>query len=322
MANWVVKNENQEKTIGKFESREDAIDATLKLVSERFTNIKDIVDNTLRQQHTEICKNFIEKFRDFPNSRTANLLGLFADYYEAYDEGETWIEESEFHAEWKATETTIFTIKFGDDLAIETNIWTPEDANYYFILVGNKSERLQYSIQNTLPEFANIFLVYNVLSKRPQSRSEIRKNIVEEYGKDGYGYDIDLCEDTISNHIHSLQALGIPIYEKQLPSNEKLIKKALIDEFGDEFREGFYIDNSRPISCDYSKISPRVYVMLVYLVLKESDESHPLPTQQAIVDAVYNKFGTKIKRSNVKNYIDILTELNVWIEHDKSGYWM
>lgn len=320
MANWIVKN--KEKTIGEFDSREEAINETLKLISEHFTNIKDIVDNALRQQHTEICKNYIEKFRDFPKLRTANLLGLFADYCEAYDEGESWIEESEFHADWQATDTTIFTIKFGNDLSIEANIWTPEDANYYFILVRNKSERLQYSIQNTLPEIANIFLVYNVLSKRPQSRADIRKNIVDKYGKDGYGYDIDLCEDTISNHIHALQTLGIPIYEKQLPSNEKLIKKALVDEFGDEFREGFYIDNSRPISCDYSKISPRVYVMLVYLVLKESDEAHPLPTQQAIADAVYSKFGTKIKRQNVKNYIDILRELNVWIEHDKSGYWM
>ena len=180
MSTWVVKNENQEKPIGKFESREDAIDATLKLVSEHFTNIKDIVDNALRQQHTEICKNYIEKFRDFPKLRTANLLGLFADYCEAYDEGESWIEESEFHAKWNATDTTIFTIKFGNDLCIETNIWTPEDANYYFILVRNKSERLQYSIQNTLPEIANIFLVYNVLSKRPrpQSRADIRKKLL------------------------------------------------------------------------------------------------------------------------------------------------
>lgn len=62
--------------------------------------------------------------------------------------------------------------------------------------------------------------------------------------------------------------------------------------------------------------------MLVYLTLKEIDKSHALSTQQQIIDAVKNKFGITLQRQKVKNYLELLIELDSGIQHDKAGYWM
>jgi hypothetical protein len=205
-----------------------------------------------------------------------------------------------------------------------------EDAeDEYFLFARNKKERIRYSLyeKETLSPMANIFLVYEALTTTPQIRAEIKDNICREHGMRAGIYDrsryvVDISEDTISNHIHTLQKLGIPIYERKLNPEDKKNQAALIAIRGDEYKDGFYLDYSRPLTPDYSNIKPGSYIMLVYLTLKEIDKAHALSTQQEIIDAVYNKFGIKLQRQKVKNYLDLLIELGSGIQHDKSGYWM
>jgi hypothetical protein len=113
--------------------------------------------------------------------------------------------------------------------------------------------------------------------------------------------------------VTALQQLGIPVYKKTLSPKERE---------GEGLEEGFYLDYEKPIAPDYSNIKPGSYMMLVYLTLKEIDKAHALSTQQEIIDTVYNKFGIKLQRQKVKNYLDLLIELGSGIQHDKSGYWM
>jgi hypothetical protein len=175
---------------------------------------------------------------------------------------------------------------------------------------------------------ANIFLVYEALTTAPQLRKEIRERIIrkrggrDHSGYEGSGYEINLSEDTVSNHIHTLQKLGIPIYERNLSVGDKKNQGILMAIHGNEYKDGFYLDNERPLTPDYSNLKPGSYIMLVYLTLKEIDKAHALSTQQQIIDAVYNKFGIKLQRQKVKNYLDLLIELGSGIKHDKSGYWM
>ena len=176
---------------------------------------------------------------------------------------------------------------------------------------------------------ANIFLVYEALTTTPQLRKEIRERIIRKHGGrdslgyEGSGYEINLSEDTISNHIHTLQKLGIPIYERNLSVVDKKNQASLMAIYGDEYKDGFYLDNERPLQTNYSNlIKPGSYIMLVYLTLKEIDRAHALSTQQQIIDAVYNKFGITLQRQKVKNYLDLLIELGSGIQHDESGYWM
>ena len=119
-----------------------------------------------------------------------------------------------------------------------------------------------------------------------------------------------------------MQKLGIPIYERELNPEDKKNQVALIAIRGDEYKDGFYLDHDRPLTPDYSNIKPESYIMLVYLTLKEIDKAHALSTQQQIIDAVKNKFGITLQRQKVKNYLDLLNDLDAGIKKDKNGYWM
>lgn len=141
-------------------------------------------------------------------------------------------------------------------------------------------------------------------------------------GYEGSGYEINISEDTISNHIHALQKLGIPICERNLSVVDKKNQASLMAIYGDEYKDGFYLDYEKQIEPDYSNLKPGSYIMLVYLTLKEIDKSHALSTQQQIIDAVKNKFGITLQRQKVKNYLELLIELDSGIQHDKAGYWM
>ena len=175
---------------------------------------------------------------------------------------------------------------------------------------------------------ANIFFVYEALTTTPQLRKEIREKIIRKHGDVdnwGYecsGYEINITEDTISNHIRALQKLGIPIYKRKLAPEDKKNQAALIAIRGEEYKDGFYLDYDRPITPDYSKLKPGSYIMLVYLTLKEIDKAHALSTQQQVIDAVKNEFGITLQRQQVRSYLDLLIELGSGIKHDKTGYWM
>lgn len=201
----------------------------------------------------------------------------------------------------------------------------------YFLFARNKKECIRYSLyeKEPLSPMANIFLVYEALTNTPQLRKEIRERIIrkrggrDNSGYEGSGYEINLSEDTISNHIHTLQKLGIPIYERKLNPEDKKNQAALIAIRGDEYKDGFYLDYDRPLEPNYSNLKSRSYIMLVYLTLKEIDKAHALSTQQQIIDAVKNKFGITLQRQKVKNYLDLLIELGSGIQHDDAaGYWM
>ena len=188
---------------------------------------------------------------------------------------------------------------------------------------------MKYSLFNEteLPQYANAFLVYQALTTTPQLRREIRSRIVQRYRRDGSGYEcsgyeINLSDDTISNQIHALQKLGIPIYKRSINAKDKKNQETLIAIYGDKYKDGYYLDYDRPLTPDYSNLKAGSYVVLVYLTLKEIDRAHALPTQQAVVDAVRGKFGVTLQRKYAKNYLDLLIELGTGIKHDKAGYWM
>jgi hypothetical protein len=216
-----------------------------------------------------------------------------------------------------------------NSISIETNIWD-EDAQSYFLFARTKNEHIKYSLyeRQALPSVANSFLVYQALTNTPQLRKEIRERIIrkrggrDNSGYEGSGYEINLSEDTISNHIHTLQKLGIPIYERNLSVGDKKNQVILMAIHGNEYKDGFYLDYDRPLQPNYSNLKPGSYIMLVYLTLKEIDQVHAISTQQEIIDAVYNKFGIKLQRQKVKNYLDLLIELGSGVKHDKSGYWI
>lgn len=324
--NWILKIDGENDRIGAFKTLNECVDEALRLISERFVNIEAIIDDVLKQKHTKTCHKLIENLRDIRNLRTADVHTAFEDYLG--DEVEC-IEENSFLAEWNCG--TIFSVSFGSDrkaLFIETNIWE-EKAESYFLFIRTKTDRIKYSFLevSTIPSYANIFLVYQALTTIPQSRKEIQETIFQRYGLDqtGYecsGYDCVLSEDTISNQIHALRRLGIPVYERRLAPKDRECQGVLMEQFGNEYKEGFYLDYSRPLVPDYAKCKNREKIMLVYLTLKEIDKEHAIPTQQAIIDAVYDKFGVKLQRQKVKNYIDVLSEFNASIRYDEAGYWM
>lgn len=239
-------------------------------------------------------------------------------------------EDGIFHVE---TNSGILCADLVHKFRIETNVFD-QDAEYIFVSVkietNDKVYRVRLDIKQCFspPSIANIYLVYDAIknANSPLGREEIKKAIFDKYRYDKFNYEkslsnVTISDDTITNQIHALQNLGIPIHLKRLSRYDK--KKAqTVDEFARDNKEGFYIDWNNPITPDYSKCTPRGYIMLVYLVLKDTDREHTLLTQKAIVDAVQNRFGIKLQRQRVKQYIDILTELDVNIEQDEAGYWM
>ena len=325
---WILKIDGANNDLGNFKTKEEGIDAAFELISEKFTNISETIDEVLKQRHTKDCRALIEKFKDIKSLRTNN----FYDVFDNYLDGVTSIEENFFKAElnWN----TIFSFSFGktfDEFYLETNMLDEDAEDDYFLFARAKNERVRYSLyeKETLPPVANSFLVYQALvsTATPQLRKEIREKIIRKHGGrdssgyEGSGYEINLSEDTISNQIHALQTLGIPIYERSISVEDKKNQAALMSIYGDKYKDGYYIDNDRPLTPDYSNLEPRSYIMLVYLTLKEIDRAHALTTQQAVIDAVYNKFGVTLQRQKVKNYLDILIELDSGIHHDEYGYW-
>ena len=324
---WILKIDGATDNLGIFKTKEEGIDTAFRLISEKFSSISETIDEILKQRHTKAGRFLIEKFKDIKNLRSTDFYEVFDNYLD----GETTIEENFFKAElsWN----TLFSFSFGktlDDFHLETNM-LDEDSEYdYFLFARNKNDRIRYSLyeKEVLSSMANIFLVYETLTTTPQLRKEIREKILHKHegrdmsGYEGSGYEINITEDTIGNHIHTLQKLGIPIYEKKLNPEDKKNQAALIAIRGDEYKDGFYLDNERPLEPDYSNLKPGSYIMLVYLTLKGIDKAHALSTQQQIIDAVKNKFGITLQRQKVKNYLDILMELGSGIKHDTTGYWM
>ena len=324
---WMLKIDGANDNLGIFKTKEEGIDAAFKLISEKFTNISKTIDEVLKQRHTKDCRALIEKFKDIKSLRAND----FYDVFDNYLDGVTTIEENFFKAElnWN----TIFSFSFGktlDDFYLETNMLDEDAEDDYFLFARTKNERIRYSLyeKETLSPMANIFLVYEALTTTPQLRKEIRERIIRKYGGrdhsgyEGSGYEINLSEDTISNQIHALQTLGIPIYERSISVEDKKNQAALMSIYGDKYKDGYYIDNDRPITPDYSKLKPGSYIMLVYLTLKEIDRTHALPTQQAVIDAVRDKFGITLQRQKAKNYLDLLNDLGAGVKHDNVGYWM
>ena len=326
---WILKIDGANNDLGNFKTKEEGIDAAFKLISEKFTNISETIDEVLKQRHTKDCRALIEKFKDIQSLREND----FYDVFDNYLDGVTTIEENFFKAElnWN----TIFSFSFGktlDDFYLETNMLDEDAEDHYFLFARTKNERIRYSLyeRETLPTVANSFLVYQALmaTSTPQLRKEIRENIIRKHGGrdcsgyEGSGYEINLSDDTISNQIRALQKLGIPIYERNISVGDKENQATLISIYGDKYKDGYYIDNDRPITPDYSKLKPGSYIMLIYLTFKEIDRAHALPTQQAVIDAVYNKFGITLQRQKVKNYLDLLNDLDAGIKKDKNGYWM
>ena len=323
---WKVKIDGENDNLGKFNSCEKGIDEALRVVDSRFVGISVIINNELTKRHTKICKSVIRKLCDFKKLRISNIRALLNEYE---DESEYYfphntIEEGSFTAEMP--EDSILTVRFGDALHIETNILGDKPENEeYFIFVSDKTNSIKLYINKIIPKFANMFLVYKTLTTVPQTRAEIRSKIIYEYGKgnsNGAWFDIDISDDTISNQIKALKDLGFPIYDRRLNESDRKIQDDLIYLYGNQYKEGFYLDYNRPLVPDYSKLKPGSYIMLVYLTLKEIDKAHAFSTQQEIIDAVKNKFGVTLQRQKVKNYLDLLIELGFGIQRDKSGYWM
>ena len=323
---WIVKFDGTNDELGKFDSCEEGIDGALRFLSTNFVGMCDIINNELNKHHTKICESVIQKFLDFEKLRTSNIRALLNEYEDKseYYFPHNTIEEGSFTAEMP--EDSILTVRFGDALHIETNILGDKPENEeYFIFVSDKTNSIKLYINKIMPQIANIFLVYKALTTVPQTRAEIRSKIIYEYGKgnsNGAWFDIDISDDTISNQIKALKDLGFPIYDRRLNESDRKIQDDLIYLYGNQYKEGFYLDYNRPITPDYSKLKPGSYIMLVYLTLKEIDKAHALSTQQEIIDAVKNKFGVTLQRQKVKNYLDLLIELGSGIQHDEVGYWM
>ena len=323
---WIVKIDETNKELGKFDSCEKGIDEALHVVNSRFVGISNIINNELTKRHTEICKSVISELFDFEKLRNSNIRALLNEYEDKseYYFPHNTIEEGSFTAEMP--EDSILTVRFGDALHIETNILGDKPENEeYFIFVSDKTNSIKLYINKIMPKVANMFLVYKTLTTVPQTRTEIRSKIIYEYGKgnsNGAWFDIDISDDTISNQIKVLKDLGFPIYDKRLNEYDRANQDVLIYLYGNQYKEGFYLDYNRPLVPDYSKLKSGSYIMLVYLTLKEIDKAHALSTQQEIIDAVKNKFGVTLQRQKVKKYLDILKELDSGIKHDESGYWM
>lgn len=323
---WAVKIDGENDNLGEFNSREKGIDEALHVVNSRFVGISDIINNELTKRHTGICKSVISKLFDFEKLRISNIRALLNEYEEknGYCFPHNTIEEDSFIAEMP--KDSILTVRFGDALHIETNILGDKPENEeYFIFVSDKTNSIKLYINKIMPKVANMFLIYKTLTTVLQTRTEIRSKIIYEYGKgnsNGAWFDIDISDDTISNQIKVLKDLGFPIYDKRLNEYDRANQDVLIYLYGNQYKEGFYLDYNRPLVPDYSKLKSGSYIMLVYLIFKEHDKSNPLPTQQAVVDAVYAKFGKKIKRQNIPNYIEGLRILDVEIKHDNTGYWL
>lgn len=328
---WILKIDGATDNLGIFKTKEEGIDAAFRLISEKFSSIYETIDEVLKQRHTKAVRSLIEKFKDIKNLRSTDFYEVFDNYLD----GETTIEENFFKAELnRNTRDTIFSFSFGktlDDFYLETNMLNEDAEDGYFLFARTKNERVRYSLyeKETLPTIANSFLVYQALmaTTTPQLRKEIRENIIRKHGcgecsrYECSGYEINLSEDTISNQIHALQKLGIPIYERSISVEDKKNQVILMAIHGNEYKDGFYLDYDRPITPNYSNLKPGTYIMLVYLTLKEIDRAHALSTQQQIIDAVKNKFGITLQRQKVKNYLDLLMEL-AGIQHDEAGYWI
>ena len=323
---WIVKFDGTNDELGKFNSCEKGIDEALRVVDSHFVGISDIINNELTKCHTEICKSIISELFDFEKLRNSNIRALLNEYEDKseYYFPHNTIEEGSFTAEMP--EDSILTVRFGDALHIETNILGDKpESEEYFIFVSDKTNSMKLYINKIMPQIANIFLVYKALTTVPQTRAEIRSKIIYEYGKgnsNGAWFDIDISDNTISNQIKVLKDLGFPIYDKRLNEYDRANQDDLIYLYGNQYKEGFYLDYNKPITPDYSKLKPGSYILLVYLTLKEIDKAHAFSTQQEIIDAVKNKFGVTLQRQKVKNYLDLLIELGSGIKHDESGYWM
>lgn len=328
---WIIKIDGASDNLGTFKTKEEGIDTAFKLISEKFTNISETIDDVLKQRHTNACKALIEKFKDIENLRTFDFFDILCKVFNEHghdmcDEN-VLIKENSFMAEMDRHGSTIFSFFFGktfDDFHLETNMLDEDAEDEYFLFASTKDKRIKYSLdkKETLSPIANCFLVYDALTTSPQLRRELTEKIFHKYNSSPWGYEINLYEDTISNQIHALQKLGIPIYERNISVKDKENQATLISIYGDKYKDGYYIDNDRPITPDYSNLKPGSYIMLLYLTLKEIDKAHTLSTQQEIIDAVKNKFGITLQRQKVKNYLDLLIELRSGIQRDKSGYWM
>lgn len=320
MANWIVKIENQDKALGTFDTCESGVKMALRSILDRFPNIPDIVSDVLAQNaNRKTSAAIIKPFLDFANIGESDIPGLVYDFCESKNtskfKGVNFTGSIDF--------PVFHEFNFGNgELCVETNIWSVNDESSYFIRVITRNDEIKCYVNKSVSDVANIFLVYKALSEIPQSRAEIQATIIDEYGLSRNGYDISLSNDTISNQIKALKYLGIPIYRRSISIEDKEEQASLISIYGDKYKDGYYIDNDRPLTPDYSKLKPGSYIMLVYLTLKEIDRAHALPTQQAVIDAVRDKFGIKLQRQKVKKYIDVLNELGAGVKHDNVGYWM
>ena len=322
MENWVLKVENQSESLGKFKTAEEGIDKALQLVVNEFPTLSDILRDTLdKNTNKKFSSAIIRAFCDFENIRTLDIQTLVNDFCDENDV--CGFEGINFSVRYDSP--YFYEFNFGE-LRIETNIWAPDEVISYVIFVRNKEKEIKFLINRTLSDVVNSFLVYKALSERHQSRSEIRSNIMLDQLQYSRGYNIDISEDTISEQIKALRYLGVPIYEKKINDAERRRQESLsaFDRgmINESDKPGFYIDYSKPITSDYSKIKAGLYIMLVYFIFQEHNKLNPLPTQQAIVDAIYEKFGKKIKRQNISNYIEGLRTLDVEIKHDNTGYWL
>ena len=231
MENWIVKIEGENKTIGKFNTLEKGIDCALRAILEKHPCITQIFNDTLaKNTNKKTCSAIIRAFLDFTKIGNSNIPSLISTFCEAKGISRFGGVDFKTRIEPDYSSPLFYEFHFGDnELKVETNIWSPnDDESSYFIHITTQTDNIKFYINKTISEIANIYLVYKVLSEKHQARADILATIRTKFGLASNGYDIDLSEDTISNQIHALQKLGIPIYEKRI--NENAILLALLSQ--------------------------------------------------------------------------------------------
>jgi hypothetical protein len=144
---WVLKIGNEGKPIKRFKSRAHGIDEAAKLITNRFTNIPEIIDETLKYKHTKMLTNLIKQFRNFSCLRNIDVLDWVEDYNQCYDQiCDDLIEENSFRLE---KNNDICSLTFGnangDSLHVETDIWGEENKNNYQYVRHNRYHALLIS---------------------------------------------------------------------------------------------------------------------------------------------------------------------------------
>lgn len=314
--------ENGSSTCATYDSLRDAEISAIRTIVEKIPDIKDVIDEVLKERHTEIATKMIETvkkyFYDYESYTYTAFSDLFDEYYDAFGI-ENRIKEGLFSAE---AEASIYCLDFARKLHIESNLWDPMTYSelsegyisqyaskvYIYAKLGTVETEITIDAYEesevVLPRGMNAILVHRVLTEAtsPLTRKEICDKIFAKTG-------VDLSVAAISDQIGSLRTLGYPIS----------VTRANKYTRGDTYEEGYSISGDVNIKSDCSECKKGAYPLLLLLFFQK--HTGDFFTEDAIIQALFDHYSIKVRRATLSSHIKLLLELGYGIEYaENEGY--